>query len=166
MKQIDHIIAHKIAEEGYGVGHHSPLLGSQFYGRPAVIVAVETDEPCRQKYGENIHDEQNLHLHPHGQETEVTEHKEQYHTHEWHVEGSEGYAESLCNGYDGFFVHLRMMAFGMPILSRYFVTVRLASGNPRLFISCLISYSCDDSFEVNSSRLLPTCCSSSLTFVV
>ena len=77
MEQVDDIIAHEVTHEADEVGHQPSLLGTQFDGRPSLVVAVEADEQRGQQDGKEIDDEQYFQLCPERQEGQVAEHEEQ-----------------------------------------------------------------------------------------
>ena len=146
MHTLHYIHAYEIAKDGDDIGHHTTLALAKFDEGPTLMVAIEGDEESGQKDCEDIHESENHHLIGQRQQTKVAHCKEYNESHGGKVEGIEHCAQHPCTQYQFISsLHFNLSIFnlqfsifnlqlflnlftGIPIISRYFDTVRRAMG--------------------------------------
>ena len=129
VEALHHIDAGEVANDGDDVRHHASFAVSQLDEVPALITAVEVYEQGGEENGEQIGQQQDLELVIPGEHAEVAEQKEHYQSDDGQIERCEDHAHDAGSQDELLFsFHFLNLATGIPICSRYFVTVRRAMG--------------------------------------
>ena len=134
----------EIAKDRNDVWHHTALTLTEFDKSPTLVMAIETDEKRGKKDGEYIYKSKHHYLVRQWQKTQITERKQCYESHGGEVKGIENRAQHSRSQYYFigslhsslftlhsflFILYSFLILFtGIPSISRYFDTVRLAIG--------------------------------------
>ena len=148
MHALHDIDADEIAEDRNDVGHHTALTLTEFDKSPTLVMAIETDEKRGKKDSEYIYKSKHHYLVRQWQKTQITERKQCYESHGGEVKGIENRAQHsrsqyyfigslhsslfTLHSFSSFFLFILysflILFTGIPSISRYFDTVRLAIG--------------------------------------
>ena len=86
VQQVYDVVTHEVAHNTYYVRHHSPLLLSELYRCPSVIILVYLDEVGRDNGREEIDYQQHAHLYPSFEHTKICEHEQRYYAEHGQIE--------------------------------------------------------------------------------